>query len=81
MAQICLMGYMLQKTVILRDLFYDSEESDLRFLIILLLIAVAERSKVWTVFARLETGIVGSNRTQGMDVWCVYVSVFVLSYV
>ena len=25
-------------------------------------------SKVWTVFARLETGIVGLNPTQGIDV-------------
>jgi hypothetical protein len=38
-------------------------------------IAVAARSKAWNVFAHLNTGIVGSNPTQGMDV-CVY-SVFV----
>jgi hypothetical protein len=42
---------------------------------------VAERSRACTVFARSEAGIVGSNLTQGMDVWClcVYVrfSVFV----
>ena len=31
-------------------------------------VTVAERSKACTVFARLETGIVGSNPTQGMDV-------------
>jgi hypothetical protein len=24
------------------------------------------------VFARSDAGIVGSNPTQGMDVWCVY---------
>jgi hypothetical protein len=40
-----------------------------------------ERSKACIVFARSEAGIVGSNPTQGMDVWClcVYVrfSVFV----
>jgi hypothetical protein len=42
---------------------------------------VAARSKAWTVFVRSNTGIVGSNSTQGMDV-CVYVySVFVLSCV
>jgi hypothetical protein len=47
---------------------------------IILPVTVAARSKVWTIFARSEAGIVGSNLTQGMDVWCVYVySVFVLS--
>jgi hypothetical protein len=42
-------------------------------------VTVAERSKAYTVFARSEAGIVGSNSTQGMDVWylvfvcvCVY---------
>jgi hypothetical protein len=39
-------------------------------------ITVAARSKAWTVFARSNAGIVGSNPTRGMDV-CVY-SVFVL---
>jgi hypothetical protein len=41
-------------------------------------VTVAQRSKVCTVFARSDAGIVGSNPTQGMDVWyvCVY-SVFV----
>jgi hypothetical protein len=33
-------------------------------------ITVAARSKAWTVFARSNTGIVGSNPSQGMDV-CV----------
>jgi hypothetical protein len=33
-------------------------------------ITVAARSKAWTVFARSNTGDVGSNPTQGMDV-CV----------
>jgi hypothetical protein len=28
-----------------------------------------------TLFARSETGIVGSNPTQGMDVWCLCVYV------
>jgi hypothetical protein len=42
---------------------------------------VAARSKAWTVFARSDGGIVGSNPTQGMDV-CVFVySVFMLSCV
>jgi hypothetical protein len=31
---------------------------------------VAARSKAWTVFARLNTGIMGSNPTWGIDV-CV----------
>jgi hypothetical protein len=36
-------------------------------------ITVAERSKSCTAFARSEAGIVGSNPTQGMDVWCMCV--------
>jgi hypothetical protein len=44
-------------------------------------VSVAQQSKACTVFALSEAGIVGSNSTQGMDVWClcVYVrfSVFV----
>jgi hypothetical protein len=31
-------------------------------------VTVAERSRICTVFARSEAGIVGSNPTQGMDV-------------
>jgi hypothetical protein len=43
-------------------------------------VMVAERSKASIVFARSEAGIVGSNPTQGMNVWCVCIySVFVLS--
>jgi hypothetical protein len=34
-------------------------------------ITVAARSEAWTIFARSNTGIVGSNPTQGMDV-CLY---------
>jgi hypothetical protein len=41
-------------------------------------VTVAERSKASTVFARSAAGIVGSNSTQGMDVWCVCVCVCVL---
>jgi hypothetical protein len=45
-------------------------------------VTVAVRSKPRTVFARSDAGIVGSNPTQSMDVWCVCVySVFVLSCV
>jgi hypothetical protein len=40
-------------------------------------ITVAARSKAWTVFAHSNTGIVGSNPVQLMDVcvrlFCVYV--------
>jgi hypothetical protein len=32
-------------------------------------ITVAALSKTWTVFSRLNTGVVGSNRTRGMDVY------------
>jgi hypothetical protein len=35
------------------------------------LITVVEHSKAWTVFACSNAEIVGSNPTQGMDVWCV----------
>jgi hypothetical protein len=44
-------------------------------------ITVAARSKAWTVFARSNTGIVGSNPTQDMDVCMCFYSVFVLSCV
>jgi hypothetical protein len=46
-------------------------------------VTVAARSKAWTVYERSDAEIMGSNPTQGMDVWCViYVySVFVLSCV
>jgi hypothetical protein len=36
-------------------------------------VAAAEQSKACTVFARSEAVIVGSNPTQGTDVWCVCV--------
>jgi predicted SPOUT superfamily RNA methylase MTH1 len=45
-------------------------------------VTVAERSKACAVFGCSEVGIVGSDPTQGMNVWCVCVySVFVLSCV
>jgi hypothetical protein len=45
-------------------------------------VTVDERSKECTLFARTEAGIVSSNPTQGVDVWCVCVdSVIVLSCV
>jgi hypothetical protein len=40
-------------------------------------IPAAEQSKAWTVIARSNAGVVGSNPTRGMDVcvrlFCVYV--------
>jgi hypothetical protein len=44
-------------------------------------ITVSARSKAWTVFARSNAGIIGSNPTQGMDVCMCDYSVFVLSCV
>jgi hypothetical protein len=42
-------------------------------------ITVAARCKAWTVFARSNAGVVGSNPTQGIDVCIVFISsVFVL---
>jgi hypothetical protein len=44
-------------------------------IIVTLPVTVAERSKTWTLFARSETGIVGSNPTQDMECLvcvCVY---------
>jgi hypothetical protein len=41
-------------------------------------VTVGELSEACTVFARSEAGIVGSNLTQGMDVWCVYVFILCL---
>jgi hypothetical protein len=42
-----------------------------------MLIAVAVQSEAWNIFAHSNTGTVGSNPTQGMDVslrlFCVYV--------
>jgi hypothetical protein len=44
-------------------------------------IKVAARSKGWTVFARSNAGVVGSNPTEGMDVCVRVYSVFLLSCV
>jgi hypothetical protein len=44
-------------------------------------IAVAARSKEWTVFSRSNTGIVGSNPTRGTDVLMYVYSAFGLSCV
>jgi hypothetical protein len=41
-------------------------------------VTVTERSEASTVFARSEAGIVGSNPTKGMDVWCVYLFIMCL---
>jgi hypothetical protein len=39
-------------------------------------VTVAERSKACTIFARSEAGVVGSNSTQGMDIWYVFILCF-----
>jgi hypothetical protein len=49
-----------------KDLFFDDGEYFQP-------VTVAERSEACSVFARSEAGIVGSNPTQSMDVWYVYV--------
>jgi hypothetical protein len=36
-------------------------------------VTVAEQFKACTIFVRSEAGIMGSNHTQSMDVWYVYV--------
>jgi hypothetical protein len=41
-------------------------------------VTVAERSEACTVFARSEPGIMGSNPTQDMDVWYVYMFILCL---
>jgi hypothetical protein len=41
-------------------------------------VTVAALSKAWTVIARSNAGIVGSNPAQGMDVWCVYTIILCL---
>jgi hypothetical protein len=41
-------------------------------------VTVVERAKACSVFARLEAGIVGSNPTQGTNVWYVYVFIVCL---
>jgi hypothetical protein len=43
-------------------------------------VTVAERSKVCTVFARSEAGIVGSNPTQDLNVCYEYVFILCLCY-
>jgi hypothetical protein len=37
-------------------------------------------AEAWSVFNRSEAGIVGSNPTQGMDVWYVYVFILCLCF-
>jgi hypothetical protein len=41
-------------------------------------VTVAVRSMACTVFARSDAGIVDSNPTQGMDVWCAYAFILCL---
>jgi hypothetical protein len=42
-------------------------------------VTVAAQSEAWIAFARSDAGIVGSNPTQGMDVWCVYAFILCLA--
>jgi hypothetical protein len=53
---------MFQDTKLIAEQFYKIQ-------IRLLSITMAAWSKVWTVFARSNTGIVDSNPTRGMNVW------------
>jgi hypothetical protein len=39
-------------------------------------VTVLARFKTRIVFARSDAGIVGSNPTHGMDVWCVCLRLF-----
>jgi hypothetical protein len=43
-------------------------------------VTVAARWKAWTVCALSDAGIVGSNPTQGMDVWYVYAFILRLCF-
>jgi hypothetical protein len=63
---------------LLASLFWETT-SEIRPINKTVPITVAAQSKAWTVFARSDAGIVGSNPTEGMDVCigCVY-SVYVL---
>jgi hypothetical protein len=49
------------------------ENSSLYFTAIL-----SSTSKAWTIVARSDVGIVDSNPTQGMDIWCVYAFILYL---
>jgi hypothetical protein len=51
---------------------YKTQRLYLKYIIKNQPITAVARSKEWTIFARLNDGIVGSNPTQGMDV-CVFV--------
>jgi hypothetical protein len=43
-----------------------------------LLVTVDRRSNSYTVFAHSEAGVMGSNTTQGTDIWYVYVFILCL---
>jgi hypothetical protein len=44
----------------------------------IILVMVAKRSKACIVFAHSEARIMGSNPTQGMNIWYVYVFILCL---
>jgi hypothetical protein len=75
------------KAILIEELKTDAnyklrQKINLRRLKWSLPVTVAERSNAWTVFARSDAVIVGSNPTRGMDVYMlVRFSVFVLSCV
>jgi hypothetical protein len=70
-------GYVSHNTVILSCIKYTVDETLLNNVREKQPITVAVRNKTWTLFARSNAGIVGSNPTQGMDV-CLRLCAFVL---
>jgi hypothetical protein len=76
--KLCIVGNSKYCQVILmsRNLF-NFKATNLTLTYIRVPVTVADWSKINNVFARSEAGTVGSNPTQGMDVWYVYV--FILS--
>jgi hypothetical protein len=62
-------------------LYLSKHMGKIYFVILYLPVTVAEWSKPWSVLARLDAGIVGSNPTRDMDVYVYVYSMFVLSSV
>jgi hypothetical protein len=65
-------------------IFHSSQNinvsSEINVCAYLMPVTVAELSKACTVFARSEAGIVGSNPTQSMDIWYMYVFILCLCF-
>jgi hypothetical protein len=71
-------GKTVVSTVLLQKLFYCNLRHQYQIPILFTIyITVAARSEARNVFTRSDAGIMGSNPTQGMDLWCVYA--FILS--